>query len=274
MPIAPQRLDSATIVSREFRTPGFWYVRLRSPEIARTARAAQYVAIDMQGGFALRLPLGIFTVNGDDFTLLFQEWGERTSRLARVEAGQTVSCIGPLGNEFRLPASGSKAIIVAGGLGVVPFWLLARELRASRVDATIVLGARTKNHLAGLDELAQLGLSIEICSDDGSVGFHGNVLQRVRSLPRADMMYGCGPPAMLRALCEFANEKNVPCQISMEENFACSLGTCWGCVVPVRRGCAQGTGYPKAPGEKREHDFARVCADGTVFSAADVLWRR
>lgn len=273
MPIGAPRLQTATIASREYRAPGFWCVGIRSPEIAQTARSAQYVAVDVPGEFTVRLPLGIYTANSGDFTLLFQEWGERTTRLAHMAVGENVSCIGPLGNSFALPKAGAHAIIVAGGLGVAPFWLLSQELRAARVETTIVLGARTKDHVVGAADLAVHGFAIEICTDDGSAGFHGNAVQKVRQLPRADVLYGCGPPRMLRALCEHANDMGVPCQISMEETFACSMGTCWGCVVPVRRGSTQGTGYPRAPGEQREFDFARVCADGTVFNAADVLWR-
>jgi dihydroorotate dehydrogenase electron transfer subunit len=273
MPIAAPRLQTATIMSREYRAPGFWCVGIRSPEIAAGARPAQYVALDVPGGFAVRLPLGIYTASGTDFSLLFQEWGERTSRFANMKVGDPISCIGPLGNAFSLPAPGSRALIVAGGLGVVPFWLLARELAAARVETTIVLGARSKEHIIGEREVAVHGLAIERCTDDGSAGFRGNAVERARQLPRPDIMYGCGPPRMLRSLCEFANDAGVRCQISMEETFACSMGTCWGCVVAVRRGCAQGTGYPKAPGERRDFDFARVCTDGTVFEAADVLWR-
>ncbi len=273
MPIATPRLQTATIVSREFRAPGFWCVGVRCPHIARSACPAQYVAIDLPGGFAARLPLGIFTADSDDFTVLFQEWGERTARLAAAGVGSPISCIGPLGNAFALPPSGSKAIIVAGGLGVASLWLLARDLRVARVATTIVLGARSKSVVLGNSDLAAFGFPIEICTDDGSAGFAGNAVEKARRLPLPDVMYGCGPRGMLRALCEFANSVGVPCQISMEETFACSMGTCWGCVVPVRRGCPQGAGYPKALTEHRGFDFARVCADGTVFSAADVLWR-
>ena len=272
MPTAPPRLQTATIVSREYRPPGFWCVGIHAPEIAAGARPAQYVALDVPGGFAVRLPLGIFTTNADGFTVLFQEWGERTTRLAHASVGETISYIGPLGNEFALPSAGEKAIIVAGGLGVSPFWLLARELREKRVATTIVLGARSAEHVVGARDLAMHGFDIEICTDDGSAGFRGTAVDRVRSMPRPDVIYACGPPGMLRALCDFATNEGLRCQISMEDTFACSMGTCWGCVVPVRRGCAQGTGYPKAPGEQRDFDLARICTDGTVFDVADVVW--
>lgn len=267
------RLCDATVVNREFRAPGFWCVRLRCAHVARNARPAQYVAIDLPGPFGVRLPLGIYEAENDEFSLLFQEWGDRTSRLAGLREGDTLSCIGPLGNQFTVPGPGCKATIVAGGLGVAAFWMLARELQAKGIKTTIVLGARSKDHLVGREELSAFGFPIEICTDDGGAGFHGNAVERLRDLPAADLLYGCGPRGMLRALCAFANETSVSCQISMEETFGCSLGTCWGCVVPVRRGCEQGTGYPKAPGERREYDFARVCTDGTVFLAADVLWQ-
>jgi dihydroorotate dehydrogenase electron transfer subunit len=273
MPTAPPRLQTATIVSREYRPPGFWCVGLREPELAKNVRPAQYVAIDLAGGFMLRLPLGVFTADGEHFTLVFAEWGDRTTRLAHTGIGETVSFIGPLGNEFTLPQAGSTAIILAGGLGVTPFWLLARELRAANVDTTIVLGARSKEQVVGARELGSHGFHIDICTDDGSAGFRGTVVDRVRTLRRADMLYGCGPPGMLRALCAYANSESIRCQISMEETFGCSMGTCWGCVIAVRRGSPQATGYPKAPEEQREFDFARVCADGTVFDALDVIWR-
>ncbi|MBC5808063.1 MAG: hypothetical protein GIX00_05645 [Candidatus Eremiobacteraeota bacterium] len=272
MPIPPPLHTRVTITSREYRAPGFWCIGMRDERIARDARAAQYVALDVPGTFSVRLPLGIWTARDGEFSVLFQEWGDRTRRLAHLPIGEPLSCIGPLGNQFSAPSEGQRATIVAGGLGVAAFWLLARDLKAARAHTTIVLGARSKLSIVGRDELAALGFDIDICTDDGSEGFHGSVVDRVRSRPPSDVLYGCGPPGMLRALCRYANEAGVECQISMEENFGCSLGTCWGCVVPVRRGCPQGTGYPKAPREIRDYDFARVCADGTVFRASDVLW--
>ncbi|MDQ6781470.1 MAG: hypothetical protein M3Z37_10020 [Candidatus Eremiobacteraeota bacterium] len=242
--------------------------------IARSAQAAQYVAIDVPGAFGVRLPLGIWTCDDESFTLLFQEWGQRTARLAHVPDGTQVSCIGPLGNVFELPQWGERATIVAGGLGIVPFWLLARDLRRAGVPTTIILGARSKPLLVGTQQLETYAHDLQICTDDGSAGFRGNVLQRLEQLHDPGVIYGCGPPGMLRSLCQQAEERGLECQVSLEENFACSLGTCWGCVVPVRRGCAQGTNYPRAAGEPRDHDLARVCSDGTVFRAADLRWPR
>lgn len=266
------RLVTATLVSREFRAPGFWFLRFRAEHVARHARPAQFVALDLPGGFAVRLPLGIYTAQDDTFGLLFKEWGERTTRLAGLSEGAQLSCIGPLGNAFALPPPGQPATVVAGGLGVAAFWMLAKELKAAAVPTTIVLGARSAPHIVGREELAPFGFRIEICTDDGSEGHRGTVVDKLRELAPAGTLYGCGPRGMLKALCRFATETSVACQVSLEETFGCSLGTCWGCVVPVRRGCAQGTGYPKAEGERRPFDFARVCTDGTVFSSADLLW--
>ena len=265
-------LETTTLMSREQVAPGFWLVRLRSAEIARRARAAQYVAIDVPGGFTSRLPLGIWTVQGDQFSLLFREWGDRTRALAHGAVGGEVSCIGPLGNAFSIPGKGARALIVAGGIGVVPFWLLARELRGAGVAVSAIFGARTKSMLAGVAQLREAADHLRLCTDDGSEGERGTVVDLVRAAARPDMLYGCGPAGMLRALCEHAATTRIPCEISMEETFGCSMGTCWGCVVPVRRGAPQGTGYPASPRDSRNYDFARVCIDGTVFPASDVLW--
>ena len=181
MPMKAPRLCTATVVNREFRAPGFWYVRLRCEHVARNAGPAQYVALDLPGGFAVRLPLGIYTASDDEFGLLFQEWGERTSCLAALPEGEEISCLGPLGSEFTLPKRGSKATIVAGGLGVAAFWMLSRDLQAAAIDTTIVLGAGSKDHVVGREELAAFGFPIEVCTDDGSFGFHGNVVERLRA---------------------------------------------------------------------------------------------
>jgi dihydroorotate dehydrogenase electron transfer subunit len=221
----------------------------------------------------VRLPLGIWTVDDDVFTLLFREWGERTAQLSRVLPGMEISVIGPLGNRFDIPEKGTRATIVAGGIGIVPFWLLGKALIEAGVKTHAIVGARTKSMLAGVDDLRELGLTIDLCTDDGSAGQKGTVLDLLRAQGPTDMLYGCGPAGMLRALSEHANVAGVKCQISMEETFGCSMGTCWGCVVPLRRGSTQATGYPKAMDEQRAFDLSRVCTDGTVYSAADVVWQ-
>jgi len=274
MSLAAIALETAVVTSRESIAPGFWRVGYRSPWIARSAGPAQYVAIDLPGPFAVRLPLGIWTTHEDEFTLLFREWGERTVHLSRLLPGAEVSMLGPLGNRFDVPVRGGRATIVAGGIGVVPFWMLGRALLQAGVDTRVVLGARTKAMLAGADELRALGLTVEVCTDDGSAGTRGNVIEMLDNNNPTDVLYGCGPPAMLRTLCEYANSAKIRCQISMEETFGCSMGTCWGCVVPVRRGAEQGTGYPKAPNERREYDLSRICTDGTVYEASDLMWQQ
>lgn len=265
-------LSTATLISREQVAPGFWYLGFRSAAIARAATPASYVAVDVPGAFAVRLPLGVWTAKDDEFSFLFREWGDRTARLAHLSVGTGVSCVGPLGNQFTIPAKGSRALIAAGGIGIVPFWLLGRDLKTAGVNVTAIVGARTKAMLAGVEELRELGLNVRVCTDDGSEGEKASVVDLLRAAGPTDMIYGCGPPGMLRAVCRHAVGARTACEISMEETFGCSLGTCWGCVVPVRRGCPQGTGYPPSPRDSRTYDYARVCIDGTVFAADDVVW--
>src|ERR1022692_3231922 len=208
MSVAQLALETAVVTSRESVAPGFWRVAFRSPRIARAAGPAQYVATDFPGPFEVRLPLGIWTTHGDEFAVLFREWGERTRQLARATPGMELSVIGPLGNRFEIPAANKRATIVAGGIGIVPFWLLGRALLEARVETNVLLGARTKSMFAGADELRDLGLHIEICTDDGSAGVKGTVMDLLRTQPKADILYGCGPPPMLRALSEYALATN------------------------------------------------------------------
>ena len=266
-------LETAHLTNREFIAPGFWCLGFRAPKIAAQARAAQYVAIDVPGEFTVRLPLGIWTARDGEVAFLFRKWGARTTALAELPKGSKISMLGPLGNAFALPEPGKRAILAAGGLGIAPFWLLAKSLARAGVETSAVVGARTKELIVGTDALEALGVRPAIFTDDGTAGTRGTVLDGVRASAGTDaVIYGCGPPGLLRALCEFSNAAGAQCQISMEETFGCSMGTCWGCVVPVRRGSVQGTGYPKAANERRDYDLARVCIDGTVFTASDLLW--
>jgi len=272
MALEAPTIETTTLISREQVAPGFWLLRLRGREIARRTRAAQYVAIDVPGTAVARLPLGVWTAQGDEFSLLFREWGERTRKLAGLAAGTELSCVGPLGNTFSTPGRGARALIAAGGIGIAPFWLLARDLRQAKVRVSAVFGARTKAMLVGAEQLRQEVDDLRLCTDDGSEGQRATVIDLVLAAPRPDVLYGCGPAGMLRALSAHAVATDTACEISMEETFGCSMGTCWGCVVAVRRGAGEGTGYPASPRDSRNYDFARVCIDGTVFPARDVLW--
>ena len=110
-------------------------------------------------------------------------------------------------------------------------------------------------------------------TDDGSRGKHGYVSDLLDGDAwRPDMIMACGPTPMLRATARVAKRMEVPAQLSLEENFGCGVGACWGCVVPIDRASAQAYTYDKAPGELRDHVFSRVCKEGPVYWAHELRW--
>lgn len=187
--------------------------------------------------------------------LIFQRKGPGTAVMAGYRPGDTLDCIGPLGNSFSLPEPGVHPVLVAGGIGLGPMLFLAERIMDNGCEPLFVFGARTAK-LVPLVLEQQRGFSPVICTDDGSRGFAGNVVEYLRSvsLPHPAGLFCCGPHPMLRGCCAFAAEKDIPCEVSVEQVMACGVGACMGCAVKTRTG------------------YARACKEGPVFCASELVW--
>ena len=164
-----------------------------------------------------------------------------------------LSVLGPLGNGF--PLKSKKAFLIGGGIGIPPILELAKQLDCEK---QIVLGYRNSDMFL-LDEFKKYG-SVYIATEDGSYGSKGNVLDAIRENDlEADIIYACGPTPMLRALKEYAAEKQMECWISMEEKMACGIGACLACVCKSKEVDAHTNVHNK-----------RVCKEGPVFRAEEV----
>lgn len=170
-----------------------------------------------------------------------------------MRTGMPLTVIGPLGNGFS-PCH-KRALLIGGGIGIPPLLQLAKELTCEK---QIVLGYRNKELFLS-SQLEEYG-TVHIATEDGSVGRKGNVLDMVRAGNlQADVIYACGPLAMLKALKAYAKEQNIKCWISLEERMACGVGACLGCVCRTV--------------EKDAHTFVhntRICTEGPVFLAEEV----
>jgi dihydroorotate dehydrogenase electron transfer subunit len=164
--------------------------------------------------------------------------------LLAMRPGERLSCLGPLGRGFELPAGARSAVLVSGGLGVAPMPLAAREASAGGLRVTWVHGAR------GADELCSEweGDQVVWATDDGSRGFAGTA---VAAAPDADVVLACGPNRMLAAVAQ----RWPKAQVAVETYMGCGTGVCLGCAVPLTRG-----GYDRA------------CKEGPVYTAAEVDW--
>lgn len=219
---------------------------------ASPMRAGQFVELEVEGRF-LRRPISVGD-SGRDGTLklLVKTVGVGTDRMSRWQAGKEVSALTCLGNGFDLSAE--KPLLVGGGIGCAPLFMLARKFAEKGVRPTAVLGFQTASEIYYKDNFARYA-DVIVATDDGSEGYRGNAVAALRDKGFAagvnfDRYYACGPAVMLRALSAWSTAG----QLSLEARMGCGFGACMGCSIKTTDG------------------FRRVCKEGPVFEAASVIW--
>jgi dihydroorotate dehydrogenase electron transfer subunit len=258
---APVRITD----NRPLGEAGF-VVSFRSERLAAETAPGQFVMLGLPSGSdpLLRRPYSIYRVGrpgtpGDTCEVQYKVVGQGTARLAELRPGEPLPCLGPLGRGFRLPAPGTEAILVAGGIGIAGLLHLAVALRDAAVPARLLFGCRTASELPLLEGFEDLGIPTEIATEDGSHGRPGLVTALLEDhLGGGEEVFACGPHRMLRAVA-LRTAGQAPCQVSMESHMACGFGVCLGCVVET----ARGEGFDR---------YVRVCMEGPVFRAEDLRW--
>jgi dihydroorotate dehydrogenase electron transfer subunit len=264
-----------------------------APAVAATARAGQFVEVRPAADQSLLLRRA-FSVHAADAAagtveVVFDVVGPGTRALAGVGPGDTVDVLGPFGRPFApptppagngggppAPQTGSRGgppacLLVGGGYGTAPLFLLAGDLRARGCPVDVLIGASTGARLLEPEACARLGRSLTVTTDDGSTGRRGVVTDPMPELlarARTRQVYACGPMPMLAAVSRTAAAAGVPCQVAVEERMACGTGICFSCVVPV----LDGPGEPGGPSSTGTTRMARSCIEGPVFDGAAVAW--
>ena len=214
-------------------------------------RSGQFVDIALPG-FYLRRPISVSDVLPDGLVLYYKVVGEGTRLMAGMQPGADLELLLPLGSGFHPEKCRGKALLIGGGLGAAPLYLLAKELLALGKGATAVLGFNKAGEICLADELRALDIPVHIATLDGSAGTKGFVTDAIAAVkPEYDRFYTCGPLPMMKAVCLALD---APGDVSLEERMGCGAGFCYGCTVITASG-------PK-----------RVCADGPVFDKEEVLW--
>jgi dihydroorotate dehydrogenase electron transfer subunit len=238
-----------------------------APRVATTARAGQFLAVlpGTDQHFRLRRPFSVHRVGRAPATVEFSfaVLGPGTHALAALREGDRLDVLGPLGRPFRPPAAPTACLLVGGGYGAAPLFLLAEELHARGCRADLLIGAATAERLFKPAESAAVGDSLTVTTDDGSAGLRGMVTDAMPALLAAagsTVVYACGPMAMLAAVTRTAAAAGVACQVAVEEQMACGTGICFSCVVPL---------FDGAPGLTR---MVRTCVEGPVLDGAAVAW--
>lgn len=241
---------------------GIHRLSLAADAFPESAAPGQFVMVRTSDSLdpLLRRAFSIHDMQDREIKLLYKVVGRGTAWLSARGRGDAVDLLGPLGRGFQIPAEVKRAWLVAGGMGVAPFQFLIRALHARGVDTTLFFGARSAEETVEFPDLERLDSTLVLATEDGSRGEKGRITEvfarRVRSLlvDETCRAYACGPGPMLPQVSRICREVGAACEVSLETEMACGLGTCTGCVVRTRKG------------------YQRVCREGPVFFAEEVLW--
>jgi dihydroorotate dehydrogenase electron transfer subunit len=263
-----------TITSNRALGHGAFLLEFETPEAARAAQPGQFVMLRIPGSeVLLRRPFSICGLPGTfadagatAMQLLYKVVGCGTNLLAHLRPGAPLDLIAPLGHGFGVDlADGVEPLLVAGGIGSGPFPALVAALAKRHRRARMIYGARTAADLPLLDWFRDRCAEVVVTTDDGSLGRKGLVTEPLAERlgqPGAGNLriFACGPEPMLKAVARLAQERDTPCELSLEAHMACGFGACLGCVVPVRLGNGEDRGYD------------RVCKEGPVMPAGKLAW--
>ncbi|HTU80558.1 MAG TPA: dihydroorotate dehydrogenase electron transfer subunit [Candidatus Acidoferrales bacterium] len=268
----PPRVRATLILDRQQLAPGVVSVGFDAPELARRAKPGQYVMAIPPSGRAAATALGIYEADERRASLLFFVTGNRTRELSLLRPGDRLDVAGPLGNGFDLREEYGAVSIVAGGVGIASVLLAAQQLVRRGARVRLLYGARTAQLLVDAQRFRDAGCELVLATEDGSAGHRGYVTELLTRAQRPDVILACGPTPMLRAVGRIAIEIGVRAQLSLEETFACGVGGCWGCIVPLAGSSAQAPGFP--PAERGGSDVvnARICKEGPVFWSDELRW--
>lgn len=255
----------AKLLKKQELISGIFKFSVQAEEIVATAKPGNFIEIRVNDDIEpfLRRPISIYNMDKESGVLefIFQVKGKGTTILSGKKEGELIDIIGPLGFGTFKYSSYENLAIIGGGIGVFPLYELAKRAHIENKNVNTYLGFRNKDLVVLEDEFKQVSNQLIITTDDGSYsqkGFAIDFLKKDFEDGKIDSIYACGPLPMLKAVREFAIEKNIPCQISLEEKMACGLGVCLGCAVKT------------ASSPKDAPEYWHVCKGGPVFQAKEV----
>ena len=228
-------------------TESVWRMRLGAPGLEEQ-KPGGFVNIRLDGLY-LRRPISVFDSEPGRLTILYKVVGRGTEQMKDLEPGAQLDVLTGLGNGYDLSKAGDRPLLLGGGVGVPPLYLLAKKLRAEGKTVTAVLGFNTAAEVFAEEEFRALGCSVTVTTADGSYGVKGFVTD---ALPQEySYFYTCGPEPMLRAVYRAVKTSG---QFSFEERMGCGFGACMGC------SCKTITGYK------------RICREGPVLEKEEIMW--
>ena len=208
----------------------------------------QFINIQLDGLY-LRRPISVCDCDETAVTIIYKVVGKGTEQMSKMIVGDTLDVLTGLGNGYDLSLSGDKPVLLGGGVGVPPLYMLAKKLAAEGKKVSVILGFNTKSEVFYEQEFKNLGCDVTVTTVDGSYGVKGFV---TNAYPNDyTYFYTCGPEPMLKAIYKTSKTSG---QMSFEERMGCGFGACMGC------SCKTIAGYK------------RICKDGPVMQKEEILW--
>lgn len=261
-------MSEAKILYNKKLADGYFRIGLSCE--AKAIVPGQFVMLKIQDGFdpLLRRPFGIYNVikpkgswelKGSGIEVLYRVVGKGTRILSSLKTGEKLDILSPLGNGFPKPADPQDVIMVAGGMGIAPLYLLAKSIR----KGLFLFGARGSREAAFANDFKRLGCEVRLSTDDGSVGRKGFVTELLEeAVTPGSVIYACGPAAMIKRTAEIARKTGAKkCFVSLENSMACGIGVCLGCAVKA-----------KTHAEAENRSYKMVCSEGPVFESSEIDW--
>lgn len=219
-----------------------------SGDVSDITSCGQFINIKLDGLY-LRRPISVCDKDSDSVTIIYKVVGHGTEQMSKLLVGDKLDILTGLGNGYDLSLSGNKPLLIGGGVGVPPLYMLTKKLIEQGKQVSVILGFNTKSEVFYESEFKALGCDVTVTTVDGSHGTKGFV---TNAFPDDySYFYTCGPEPMLKAVYKVSKTEG---QMSFEERMGCGFGACMGC------SCKTLTGYK------------RICKDGPVMKKEEILW--
>jgi len=254
--------ENAVVIENKEISKNIFYMKLRTPSIAKDIKPGQFVNIKCSNGYDafLRRPISVLFAEGETIELVYQMKGKGTTLLSKFLVGSDVSLVGPLGKGFDTTVTGKKIAVIGGGIGIFPLYFLLTRLQ--NCEKFSFIGFRNKESIILEKEFVSASSLFTITTDDGSFGLHGFVTEpfEKRLLEGLDQVYTCGPLQMIEKVAKMCIAHNVKCQVSMEQRMGCGVGACAVCVCKGKSN------------NQDKWEYLKVCKNGPVFEATQLIF--
>ena len=236
------------ITNREI-APRTWEMVLAG-DVSEITAPGQFVNIKLEG-FYLRRPISVCDVNDNKLTIIYKVVGKGTEAMAKMGEGVKLDVLTGLGNGYDLAKCGDRPVVIGGGAGVPPMYLLAKKLIEQGREVTAILGFNTAAEMFYEEEFRKIGANVIVATADGSYGVKGFVTDALKTVDSYSYVCTCGPEPMLKAVY---NAGATSGQFSFEERMGCGFGACMGCSC------------------KTKYGNKRICKDGPVLVKEEIIW--